>query len=147
MGEKEKIIVKASIFRFLLFHTVIGISISLIYGFITKSYIDIIIVMSVFLVTAPIGFFLIDANEQTIAIDEEKVEGPGRLLIFKTERISISLDNVDLLSSKNRYWWMGGSYIASNQGKRIILNNMFLSHEQVGYIFRDLENKLTNGCT
>jgi hypothetical protein len=24
---------------------------------------------------------------------------------------------------------------------------MFLSHEQVGYIFRDLENKLTNGCT
>lgn len=142
MEQKENIIVKASIFRFFLFHIIVGATISIIYGFITRSYMETIIVLSVVILIIPISFFLIDANEKNIAIDAEKVEGPGRSSIFTTKRISIPLKDVDLLSSKNRPLWMGGSYVASIIGTKILLNKLFLRDDQVDYIFKVLESKL-----
>ncbi len=147
MDQKENILVKASIFRFFLFHIRVGATISLIYGFVTKSYVDTIIVLCVVIISIPVGFFLIDVNKKNIAIDADKVEGPSRSTIFTTKRISIPLNDVDLLSSKHQSWWMGGSYIASTIGTKILLNTLFLRDDQVGYIFKVLENKLTSACS
>lgn len=143
MDQKDNIIVRPNIFRFLFIHIFIGISISLLYGLITQSYIELVIIMCAVLISAVVGFFLIDANEKRIVLNTDMIEGPAHSSIFSTKRLSIPLYEADLSSSKNIRLWKGHSYIASENGKKIILDKKFLSDEQVGHVFNIIQRKLT----
>ena len=127
MGQKNTIIVSASIFRFLSMHVVIGFLLSLLFGLIWRSFIESIIIVSAVLVSAIIGFFLIDANEKNIVLDFDKIEGPTRSSIFAKKRISLLLKDIDLSLSKNKHLLVGNSYIASVHGDKILLDKKFLS--------------------
>ncbi len=143
MDQKETIIVSASIFRFLSIHIIIGILLSLVFGLIQKSSIESVLILFTILISAPIGFFLIDASKKDIILNSDKIEGPTRSSIFTIKRISILLKDVDLSLSKNTSMWMSNSYIASGYGKKILLDKKFLNDDQVRYIFNTLNKKLT----
>jgi hypothetical protein len=143
MSQKDNIIVSANIFRFLSMHVAIGFLLSLFFGLIWKSFIESIIILSAVIVSAIIGFFLIDANEKNIVLHSDKIEGPTRSSIFTNKRISVFLKDVDLSLSKNNRLLVGNSYIASVHGEKVLLDKKFLSDEQVRYIFNILNKKLT----
>jgi hypothetical protein len=143
MNNEDPIVVSASISRFLIIHLIIGISFGVVFGLITKSWVELSVIIFALFASAGFGYYVIDVDEKNIVIDPDKIEGPAKQTFFSKQRISISLADIDLSMSKDRPLWRGHSYISSKVGRKVILDKKFLSDNQVGQIINILNHKLT----
>ena len=144
MNNENPIVISASIGKFLIIHLIIGIAAGVAFGLITKSWIELAVIILALFASAGFGYFVIDVAEKNIVINSDKIEGPADQTFFSKQRKSIKLTDIDLSMSKDRPLWMGHSYISSKDGEKVILDKKFLSDKKVVQIFNILHHKLTN---
>jgi hypothetical protein len=140
MDRNNPLIYKASIFRFLSIHILIGFVISAAYSILSGSIYAFLATMAAVLISAIIGILLIDARGKDIILKPNELEGPVQILWTRYKRVSIPYKSIDLGNSKKRSFFRSG-FIITNDGHRILLYLMYFSRNEENQIFEILKRK------